>query len=207
MFKNWFLNTRATVDHLHKQLSLLGRIISLSTQVLFIGYYIYLIIINIERIYFLIVCAALLTLSLVSLIFDIYFMEKKVETRLAKRLTVEKKRKYNNVLLVIRVLLKLAAIVLSGIELVKYSGSEMQIITFTLSIIVFVFYLIFNSLIFVINKDLDLIRLSIEADITSSKIITKLLNLEKKEYTEKEKQIIQEIDARTREYIENEDNK
>ena len=134
-------------------------------------------------------------------------MEKKVETRLAKRLTVEKKRKYNNVLLVIRVLLKLAAIVLSGIELVKYSGSEMQIITFTLSIIVFVFYLIFNSLIFVINKDLDLIRLSIEADITSSKIITKLLNLEKKEYTEKEKQIIQEIDARTREYIENEDNK
>lgn len=207
MFKNWFLNTRATVDHLHKQLSLLGRIISLSTQVLFIGYYIYLIIINIERIYFLIVCAALLTLSLVSLIFDIYFMEKKVETRLAKRLTVEKKRKYNNVLLVIRVLLKLAAIVLSGIELVKYSGSEMQIITFTLSIIVFVFYLIFNSLIFIINKDLDLIRLSIEADITSSKIITKLLNLEKKEYTEKEKQIIQEIDARTKEYIENEDNK
>ena len=34
-----------------------------------------------------------------------------------------------------------------------------------------------------------------------------LLNLEKKEYTEKEKQIIQEIDARTKEYIENEDNK
>lgn len=207
MFKNWFLNTRATVDHLHKQLSLLGRIISLSTQVLFIGYYIYLIIINIERLYFLIVCIALLALSIISLIFDIYFMEKKGDTRLAKRQSVEKKRKYNNVLLFIRVLLKLAAIVLSGIELVQYSGSEMQIITFTLSIIVLVFYLIFNSLIFVINKDLDLIRLSIEADITSSKIITKLLNLEKKEYTEKEKQIIQEIDARTKEYIENEDNR
>ena len=207
MFKNWFLNTRATVDHLHKQLSLLGRIISLSTQVLFIGYYIYLIIINIERLYFLIVCIALLALSIISLIFDIYFMEKKGDTRLAKRQSVEKKRKYNNVLLFIRVLLKLAAIVLSGIELVQYSGSEMQIITFTLSIIVLLFYLIFNSLIFVINKDLDLIRLSIEADITSSKIITKLLNLEKKEYTEKEKQIIQEIDARTKEYIENEDNR
>ena len=202
MFHHYFVNTRTSIDHIHKQLQTLLRIISLSTQVLFIGYYVYLIVINMEMIGFLVIYAAMLALSLVSLIFEIYYIEKKGETRLDKRLSVEKKRKSANILLGIRVLLKIAAIALSGIELVKYAASEMQIITFTLSIVLLFFYLAFSLIIYVINKDIDLIRLSIESDVNSSKMLTKLLKSEKKEYTEQELQILSEIDDRSKEFLE-----
>ena len=202
MFHHYFVNTRTSIDHIHKQLQTLLRIISLSTQVLFIGYYVYLIVINLEMIGFLVIYAAMLALSLVSLIFEIYYIEKKGETRLDKRLSVEKKRKSANILLGIRVLLKIAAIALSGIELVKYAASEMQIITFTLSIVLLFFYLAFSLIIYVINKDIDLIRLSIESDVNSSKMLTKLLKSEKKEYTEQELQILSEIDNRSKEFLE-----
>lgn len=202
MFHHYFINTRTSIDHIHKQLQTLLRIISLSTQVLFIGYYVYLIVINVEMIGFLVIYAAMLALSLVALVFEIYYIEKKGETRLDKRLSVEKKRKSANILLGIRVLLKIAAIALSGIELVKYAASEMQIITFTLSIVLLFFYLAFSSIIYVVNKDIDLIRLSIESDINSSKMLTKLLKSEKKEYTEQELQILSEIDNRSKEFLE-----
>lgn len=202
MFHHYFINTRTSIDHIHKQLQTLLRIISLSTQVLFIGYYVYLIVINLEMIGFLVIYAAMLALSLVSLVFEIYYIEKKGETRLDKRISVEKKRKSANILLGIRVLLKIAAIALSGIELVKYAASEMQIITFTLSIVLLFFYLAFSSIIYVVNKDIDLIRLSIESDVNSSKMLTKLLKSEKKEYTEQELQILSEIDNRSKEFLE-----
>ena len=202
MFHHYFVNTRTSIDHIHKQLQTLLRIISLSTQVLFIGYYVYLIVINLEMIGFLVIYAAMLALSLVSLVFEIYYIEKKGQTRLDKRISVEKKRKSANILLGIRVLLKIAAIALSGIELVKYAASEMQIITFTLSIVLLFFYLAFSLIIYVINKDIDLIRLSIESDVNSSKMLTKLLKSEKKEYTEQELQILSEIDNRSKEFLE-----
>lgn len=202
MFHHYFVNTRTSVDHIHKQLQYLSRIISLSTQILFIGYYVYLIVINLEMIGFLVIYAAMLAISLVALFFEIYFINRKGQTRLEKRLSVEKKRKSANILLGIRVLLKIAAIALSGIELVKYAASKMQIITFTLSIVLLVFYLAFSSIIYIVNKDIDLIRLSIESDINSSKMLTKLLKSEKKEYTEQELQILSEIDGRSKEYLE-----
>lgn len=206
MFNRLFINTRSTIDHVHKQLQLLARIVSLSTQILFIGYYVYLLVINITRVGFLVIYAALLSLSAITLIFDIYFMNNRGKTRLDKRLSIEKKRKATNILLGIRVLLKIAAIVLSGIEIFQFEATQMQLITFTLSIVLLLFYLIFNSLIFIINKDIDLIRLSIDTDIASSKILAKLLNLGRKEYTEQEKELIDEIEKRSEEYLNNEKN-
>ena len=72
----------------------------------------------------------------------------------------------------------------------------MQAIPFTLSIVLLAFYLVSNLLIFFVNKDLDLIRLSVEGDIARSKVLTKLFKQDKKEYTNQEQRILDTIKDR-----------
>lgn len=196
MFDHFFINTRLTVAAIHKQLQCLSKVISFSTQSLFIGYYVYLLVININKTAFLIMYTFLLTLSLLVLAFDIYFAFKKGDTRLEIRLSVERKRRLEMIFSAVRILLKVAVIILSGIELVRYPAGEMQVITFTLSIVLLAFYLVSNLLIFFVNKDLDLIRLSVESDIASSKVLTKLFKRDKKEYTNQEQRMLDSIQER-----------
>lgn len=96
----------------------------------------------------------------------------------------------------VRILLKVAVIILSGIELVRYPAGEMQVITFALSIVLLAFYLVSNLLIFFVNKDLDLIRLSLESDVANSKLLSRLLKQDKKEYTNQEQRILDTIQDR-----------
>lgn len=196
MLNHFFINTRLTIEAIHKQLQRLSKIISFSTQSLFIGYYVYLLVININKTVFLVMYTFLLALSLLVLAFDIYFAFKKGDTRLAIRLSVERKRRLEMIFSAVRVLLKVAVIILSGIELVRYPAGEMQVITFTLSIVLLAFYLVSNLLIFFVNKDLDLIRLSFESDVASSKVLTKLFKQDKKEYTNQEQQMLDKIQER-----------
>lgn len=196
MLNHFFINTRLTIEAIHKQLQRLSKIISFSTQSLFIGYYVYLLVININKTVFLVMYTFLLALSLLVLAFDIYFAFKKGDTRLAIRLSVERKRRLEMIFSAVRVLLKVAVIILSGIELVRYPAGEMQVITFTLSIVLLAFYLVSNLLIFFVNKDLDLIRLSFESDVASSKVLTKLFKRDKKEYTNQEQQMLDKIQER-----------
>lgn len=200
MFHYFFVNTRSSIERIHKQLRLLGLSISLSTQVLFIGYYAYLIYINVFKTAFLVTYISLLVLSLFVLFVDLFFIFNKGRSRLEKRLNLEKKRRWKYVFLVLRIILKLAVIIISGIELMSYPASDMQIITLTLSIVLFIFYIAFNSLIFIINKDIDLIRLSIESDISSSKILSKLTK-EEKVYTEQEHHLIDDIKDKARDFL------
>lgn len=196
MLNHFFINTRLTIEAIHKQLQCLSKIISFFTQSLFIGYYIYLLVININKTVFLIMYAFLLTLSLLVLAFDIYFAFKKGDTRLEIRLSVERKRRLEMIFSAVRILLKVAVIILSGIELVRYPAGEMQVITFALSIVLLAFYLVSNLLIFFVNKDLDLIRLSLESDVANSKLLSRLLKQDKKEYTNQEQRILDTIQDR-----------
>lgn len=196
MLNHFFINTCLTIEAIHKQLQCLSKIISFFTQSLFIGYYIYLLVININKTVFLIMYAFLLTLSLLVLAFDIYFAFKKGDTRLEIRLSVERKRRLEMIFSAVRILLKVAVIILSGIELVRYPAGEMQVITFALSIVLLAFYLVSNLLIFFVNKDLDLIRLSLESDVANSKLLSRLLKQDKKEYTNQEQRILDTIQDR-----------
>lgn len=196
MLNHFFINTRLTIGAIHKQLRCLSKIISFSTQSLFIGYYVYLLVININKTVFLIMYTFLLALSLIVLVFDIYFAFKRDDTRLEIRLSVERKRRLEMIFSAVRILLKVAVIILSGIELVRYPAGEMQVITFTLSIVLLAFYLVSNLLIFFVHKDLDLIRLSFESDVANSKLLSKLLKQDKKEYTNQEQRILDTIQDR-----------
>lgn len=201
MLNHFFINTRLTIEAIHKQLQCLSKIISFFTQSLFIGYYIYLLVININKTVFLIMYAFLLTLSLLVLAFDIYFAFKKGDTRLEIRLSVERKRRLEMIFSTVRILLKVAVIILSGVELVRYPAGEMQVITFTLSIVLFAFYLVSNLLIFFVHKDLDLIRLSAESDVANSKLLSKLLKQDKKEYTNQEQRMLDSIQERVNTHL------
>ena len=201
MLNHFFINTRLTIEAIHKQLQCLSKIISFSTQSLFIGYYVYLLVININKTVFLIMYTFLLALSLIVLVFDIYFAFKKGDTRLEIRLSVERKRRLEMIFSAVRILLKVAVIILSGIELVRYPAGEMQVITFTLSIVLLAFYLVSNLLIFFVNKDLDLIRLSLESDVANSKLLSKLLKQDKKEYTNQEQRMLDSIQERVNTHL------
>lgn len=201
MLNHFFINTRLTIEAIHKQLQCLSKIISFFTQSLFIGYYIYLLVININKTVFLIMYAFLLTLSLLVLAFDIYFAFKKGDTRLEIRLSVERKRRLEMIFSAVRILLKVAVIILSGVELVRYPAGEMQVITFTLSIVLFAFYLVSNLLIFFVHKDLDLIRLSAESNVANSKLLSKLLKQDKKEYTNQEQRMLDSIQERVNTHL------
>lgn len=201
MLNHFFINTRLTIEAIHKQLQCLSKVISFSTQSLFIGYYVYLLVININKTAFLIMYTFLLTLSLLVLAFDIYFAFKKGDTRLEIRLSVERKRRLEMIFSAVRILLKVAVIILSGVELVRYPAGEMQVITFTLSIVLFAFYLVSNLLIFFVHKDLDLIRLSAESDVANSKLLSKLLKQDKKEYTNQEQRMLDSIQERVNTHL------
>lgn len=196
MLNHFFINTRSTLEAIHRQLQCLSKVISFSTQSLFIVYYVYLLVINLNKTAFLIMYAFLLALSLIMLAFDIYFAFKKSDTRLEIRLSVERKRRLEMIFSAVRILLKVAVIILSGIELVRYPAGEMQVITFTLTIVLLAFYLVSNLLIFFVNKDIDLIRLSVESDVANIKVLSKLLKQDKKEYTNQEQQILDKIQER-----------
>lgn len=200
MFNHFFVNTRASIEAIHKQLTLLRNVLSFFAQILFIGYYIYLIVINVNHLAFLVTYICLLFLSLLALFVSVLFIFNKGQTRYEKRLNKEKQRIINYALILIRVALKVAVITISGIQLVISAPSDMQIITFTLSIVVLIFYIGFYLIIYIINKDIDILRLSIESDINSSKILSKLMGSEK-EYTEQETSIITSIKERAKGFL------
>lgn len=200
MFNHFFVNTRASIEAIHKQLTLLRNVLSFFAQALFIGYYIYLIVINVNHVAFLVTYICLLFLSLLALFVSVLFVFNKGQTRYEKRLNKEKRRIINYVLILIRVALKVAVITISGIQLAISTPSDMQIITFTLSIVVLIFYIGFYLIIYIINKDIDILRLSIESDINSSKILSKLMGSEK-EYTEQETSIITSIKERAKGFL------
>ena len=191
MFNHFFLNTRSSLDRIHRQLKLLSALISYTTSLLFIGYYIYLIVVNVNHIGFLITYIILLVITVAATVINAFLRFRNPTNRKEKRHNLEVRRKVGYFFTILRICLKLIVIILSGIELVKYNASEMQIITFTLSITLFIFYVSFNTLIYIINKDIDIIRLSIETDIKQSKILSKLMG--EKEYTTQEKGIIENI--------------
>ena len=197
MFHNFFVNTRSSLEQINKHLKLLKITISTITQLLFIGFYVYLICINVNKIPFLVTYSALLALSVFTLVITLVLFFNRGETRLEKRMNLERKRKIQRVVLAINISLKLAAIVLSGIELVKYPASEMQTITFILSIVIFFTYVVFNTIIYIITKEIDVIRLSVQSDIAESKILSKLFK-EDKEYTEQENKVIVSIKERAK---------
>ena len=192
MFNNLFKYTRNSINHIHHQLTFLMNVISLTAQSLFIGYYVYLIVINVNKLPFLITYSALLGLSVFMLLITVIFLAHRVNTRMDKRIKVERKRRITLINRIVTGLLKVAAISLSGYELTHYPCSDMQIIMFTLSIVLLVITISFTVLIELINKDIDLLRLSIDLDIQNSKILNKLIGGDK-EYTDQEMRIIENI--------------
>ena len=192
MFNHLFVNTRSTLVEIKKQVTLLARVVSFTAQILFIGYYIYLIVISRGNTPFFVTYLCLLAVAIISLIMQAIFLCSKPETRLEKRKHKETKRMINNILIVTRIIIKISAITLSGIELAKYPASDMQLAMFVISIMVFILYVIINAITYLVSKDIDMIRLSIESDTSESKILSHFVKNEK-EYTEQEQQMIDKI--------------
>ena len=200
MFNNFFVHTRSSLDRVRRQLVLLTRLVSFITQLFFIGYYIYLIFINIDKKAFLIIYSSLLTLSVVMLIVEVVYLFNRDGTRLEKRRAVENKRKLSLASKIIKTLLKLAVIILSGYEIYTFGATNFQIITFVIMIMFFLVNIIVNIITTIVIQDIDMIRLSFEMDIQKSRILSKIVG--EKEYTDQEHKIIEGIETKTQKFKE-----
>ena len=204
MFNSWFIHTRSSLDALIRRLRLLGRLVTVFTQLFFIAYYVYLITINTEKLGFLIVYICLLAISIVMLIIELIYMFKKYEDRYEKRQGVEHKRTLSLIFKIIKVLLKLTAIVLSGYELMHYGGSDLQVISLTLSIVFLLASILVNIFVTIAIHDIDTIRLSFMMDVENSKVLSLLIKKENN-YTEKESKIREGINALTERFLNRKD--
>ena len=193
MFQNFFIHTRSSIDRINRQLKVMRYLFSFSSSVLFILYYVYLIVIHLDSIPYLITYSVLLGVSVLLFFINLYFLLKKGKSRLEKRLNIERKRRWMLSLRIAKALIRIATISLAGYDLLTNGGSDLELISFILSILVFVVNIVINIIIEITLRDIDMLKLSFEMDIEQSKILSRLTSREEKEYSSKEEHIRNDI--------------
>ena len=192
MFNSFFINTRTSLDRIRRQLSILSHSVSFLTQAFFIAYYVYLICANTNHPVYLTIYISLLSITVFLLFIEIFYLARRGRTRLEKRRNIEDRRRFLLASKCIKTALKLAVIIISGIEMYQNGGgNQFQLIAYTLTIMMFIVNIIINILIEIINRDIDMIRLSINMDIERSRILSAIFK--SKEYTDQELRIMEGI--------------
>ena len=202
MFEKMFLNTRSSIDRIHRQLRLAKNIFIFSVTALFLAYYAYLIVVNKDKAAFLITYIILLGLTLLMGAINIYFLFLKEDNRVKRRLNKEKKRKWLLAIRIVKFVVRVVTISLAGYELIHYGGSDIQLITFILSIVLLIVSIVVTIVIDLIIRYFDMLLLSIDMDIEKSKVLSFVARHKEKEHTDEELEIIDTISENTEKYKE-----
>lgn len=211
-------HTLARLNVIKKKLDKSVEILSYIAMFVFISYYVYLFIQNLDSPFYLLVYSILIFTIVSLFLVEIFIKEKEKILQNEKRQSLEKKRKFKFIIKTIKYVAKFSLISLALIETItdfdRNLSSTINVISFIFLIAQILFEFITNFVV----KQIDYIKLSFKLDYENSKALQVLLrsyNKDKKSeeeaieklggsiYTDLEEKMIQELKEDALEYEEN----
>ena len=154
-----------------KELSILKKVLNYIIQTFFLGYYVYLIVTHLDSPVRLALYSVLLVVLIVSFIIDLCVRDKENDTRKAKKLRKENKKKIRFGMSIVKYLVKVATIVLTIVDLIVYGVSDLALILLAVSIVMLIASVASDVAIYLVEKYASMMYLAVKLDIESSEAI------------------------------------
>lgn len=174
-------------------------------MILFTGYYVYLIMNNIDNLIYLIAYSVLCLVVIISFILELVFKQKKSDSRKRARVKLERKRIASRTVRIIKCVAKTITITVAIIEMVQGPELELSIILNVVSMFALFLQILFEVIIHYVYKYVDYMKIGFQLDYDNS-LVLKLKDLkqfaretmekinadqdENSEYTEQEVKIM-----------------
>ena len=199
-----FYRTKSIVELIKEQIRLICNVCSIGFQIIFFAYYIYLIVIHLDNLFYLIVYSVLLASTLVLTIIEIVLLSRKADNRLSRQIKKEKRQKYRLTVQFLRYPLKVATVIFAAVDLCLNGGSTLESISLTVGIVAVILTPIYLVIMYTFYRDIDLITLAIKLDVSETKIISKFVGQDEDDlvFTPQEEKLIQEVDELKNVYAE-----
>ena len=165
-----FDHTLATFIKIKNDLSNLLHLITILTQVLFIGFYTYLIVVNVERLPYLIVYSVLCGLSLAFLLYYLIRLRG-----MASRVKLIESRYVRRLFRIGKYILKAVALGLAIYQIVAMETTQTMILVTALSAFILIFNIISELVIVYVDAAIDRVMLAYSMD-RDENILNKLIS-------------------------------
>lgn len=162
-----------------KELSILKKVANYLIQAFFLGYYVYLILTNLDSVVRLVLYSVLLAALIVSFIIELSIRIKKDDTRRNKKIRKQNKKRIQFGISIVKYLANLGTIVLTIIDIVLNGATDLAIVLLAVSIILFVLKIVLDIAIYLIEKYVSMIYLAVKLDIEHSEAIKMVSDLVK----------------------------
>lgn len=203
---NPFKHSISAVKIIKNDLSRIKKIINYAVNIVFVSYCLYLIFSNLDSIPYIVIYSLILAITIATFFIEPKLKSKEDDERKTKRL---KKKQRIFVMLILRSLkyvCKAIAIVIAVYEIAtSASVSDLSIIATIVSGIILLLQIIYDFVVLLVERYLDILQIAIEEDIRSSKTLqfvirfankdyVDLLKEDKKTYTENELKILETLE-------------
>lgn len=214
-----FLETKHTlsrISKIKKDLSRMMTVFSCISMLIFLAYYVYLSILNLNNYVYLSIYSALIVSIILLFCVEMFLRENKKILINEKRLLTEKKRRIKNVTKVLKYFAKASLVVIAIYETVNNFDLTLPNIINICSAVILFLQILFEIIVHYVIKQIDYFRLSTELDLDeSSSVINKIMDiinpmkalqekviLENKGalYSEQEQKMIKEIKLEAEKY-------
>lgn len=179
-------HTRSRLNIIKRDLLKATTIFSCVSMALFISYYVYLILQNLNNILYLFVYSGLIA-SILSLFFiETLIKENKKLLKNEKRQALEQKRRYKTVVKILKFIAKSVLVGVATFETLTNFDITISNIANICSIVFLGIQVLFEIIVHYVIKQIDYFRLSLELDMENSKLLkTFLKSMYKDQKTEK----------------------
>lgn len=179
---NPFKHSVSAIKIIKNDLLKIKKIINIVVQIVFFAYCLYLIFSNLDSIPYIITYSLILLISIVSIIIEPRFRTKEGDDRKEKRLKKKQRRIVGIILRGSKYLCKLVAIIVAIIEISTSAASDLSILATIGSSVLLLIQIIYDFVVLLVNKYIDILQIAIEEDIRSSKMLQFALGFANKKY-------------------------
>lgn len=202
---NPFKHSTAAIKIIKNDLSKIKTIINYVVNIIFVAYCLYFIFSNLDSAPYIIVYSFILCITVATFLLEPKFKSKDEDERKLKRLKKKQRRIVFFFLKSFKYICKAAALIIAVFEISTAPTSDLAIIATILSGIVLILQIIYDFVILLVNRYLDILQIAIEEDLRSSKTlqffvrfankdIIKELKEDRKTYTDDELRILEELE-------------
>ena len=171
-------NTFSTFNRIKNDLFRLMTIASFTSMVVFMMYYVYLIVLNFEEKFYLVIYSILFIAIFCLFMVEVCLKGDKPDKKKDKRLKLERKRAYKAIIKTFKYLAKATLIGVAVYEMVSKSDFGISNLVNIVLGVFLVVQILFVIIIHFVVKYIDYIRLSIDLDISES-VLTKIVQPKK----------------------------
>ncbi len=179
---NTFSHSLSAFKLIKGELNKLKKILNVVVQLVFVAYCLYLIFSNLDSLAYIIIYSLIFVLTIFTFIIEPVYKIDIDDNKAIKRL----KRKERKVVLLfiksLKYICKMSSIVVAIIEIALQGATDLSIIATIVSGIILIVQIIFDVIVLLVNRYMNILQLAIEEDIRSSKKLQFFLKFSHKDY-------------------------